>query len=131
MKTGIELITEERKEQLEKHGWTLAHDREHKFGELAKTAAALAIQHTDAEIFESGEILEDYWDLVKTLKNKPIKALIVAGSLIAAEIDRLNFIEMEENQKKYRTCGGCGATHPVERCIGCTHNFEKDSTNTI
>jgi hypothetical protein len=24
---------------------------------------------------------------------------------------------------KYTPCGGCGATYPIERCIGCFHPF--------
>jgi|ERR1044072_4483433 hypothetical protein len=27
--------------------------------------------------------------------------------------------------KKYTPCGGCGATDPIDRCIGCFHPFEK------
>jgi hypothetical protein len=29
---------------------------------------------------------------------------------------------MEQN--KYIPCGGCGATNPIDRCIGCFHPFE-------
>lgn len=27
-------------------------------------------------------------------------------------------------EKKYTPCGGCGAEHPDERCLGCFHPFE-------
>jgi hypothetical protein len=27
-------------------------------------------------------------------------------------------------EKKYTPCGGCGATDPIQRCIGCFHPFE-------
>ena len=35
MKTGIELITEERQRQIEVEGWTPEHDAKHAFGEAA------------------------------------------------------------------------------------------------
>lgn len=30
----------------------------------------------------------------------------------------------------YTICGGCGATHPNERCIGCLHYFGSGSWDT-
>lgn len=30
----------------------------------------------------------------------------------------------------YTMCGGCGATHPDQRCIGCLHNFGGGSWDT-
>ncbi|WP_373400076.1 hypothetical protein V8V91_10940 [Algoriphagus halophilus] len=43
MKTGIELIAEERQRQIEKEGWTSEHDAKHKNGELAHAAATYAM----------------------------------------------------------------------------------------
>ena len=37
-KSGIELITEERKEQIEKHGWDLSDDKSYSEEELLKAA---------------------------------------------------------------------------------------------
>lgn len=92
MKTGIELIAEERKRQIEKEGWTAKHDAEHKCGQLARAAAAYAIaelyRQTIAEEpnhlwpFES-----EWW---KPTPNDRIRELQKAGALIAAEIDRIN-----------------------------------------
>jgi hypothetical protein len=42
MKTGIELIAEERKRQIEVEGWTAEHDDEHTDGELALAAVCYA-----------------------------------------------------------------------------------------
>ncbi len=42
MKTGIELITAERKRQIEKEGWTPEHDAEHTDGSLALAAVCYA-----------------------------------------------------------------------------------------
>lgn len=38
MKTGLELIKEERQRQIEKEGWTAEHDSHHTNGELAAAA---------------------------------------------------------------------------------------------
>ena len=27
-------------------------------------------------------------------------------------------------EQEYAPCGGCGATHPKQRCLGCMHQFE-------
>ena len=48
--TGIELIAQERAEQIEKHGYSIGHDELHKSGALAKVAATLAVYHTDATV---------------------------------------------------------------------------------
>lgn len=34
------------------------------------------------------------------------------------------------SDQQYETCGGCGATHPDQRCIGCLHYFGGDSWGT-
>lgn len=31
----------------------------------------------------------------------------------------------KQRRKKYEICGGCGADHPDQRCIGCFHPFEE------
>lgn len=92
MKTGIELIAQERQEQIEKHGWTLEHDGSHQFGEMAIVAATLATHHTDATVLDGDGDFgagDDLWGLEMKLKDDTIHCLKVAGALIAAEIDRL------------------------------------------
>lgn len=92
MKSGIELIAEERQEQLEKHGWNLMHDVLHTDGALAKVAATLAANGTDLRTICAGSAYgtnDNPWGLVDKLQNDRIHQLRVAGALIAAEIDRL------------------------------------------
>lgn len=101
MKTGIELIAEERQEQIEKHGWTLEHDKEHELGILVKVAAVLAVSHTDAYVEdEAGECssYDNIWGLEHKHKNDTIYRLKVAGALIAAEIDRLNALKVNNDE---------------------------------
>lgn len=88
MKTGIELIAEERREQIEKHGYDVRHDLDHESdGELIMAA--------QASILGNGAAFPAGWELsvVQKICDKPVKErLIIAGALIAAEIDRLQRI---------------------------------------
>ncbi len=92
MKTGIELIAEERREQIEKHGRTIESDvRFNSHGELADAAVATLD-------YDSGysSIFPLKWDekIVDHIKNKSFfDRLIIAGALIAAELDRLQEVE--------------------------------------
>lgn len=103
MKTGVELITEERKRQLEEEGWTPIHDDQHTDGELAQAAsvyADMANYHGEFDLMDlSGKakvlIPRDFkwpWNKkwLKLTPNDRVRELTKAGALIAAEIDRLN-----------------------------------------
>ena len=85
---GQILISIERHEQIEKHGRTPAHDDKWFNRELAMQAAGLAMM-------EDGylSVIRDDWGLQEKHKNDRIKQLVIAGALIAAEIDRLQRIE--------------------------------------
>ena len=87
-KTGIELIAIERQEQIKKHGYTAEHDENY---------------YNDGQILEVVETLisgvggvPDNWNVKQFdyMKSKPKKErLIIAGALLAAEIDRLQALE--------------------------------------
>lgn len=97
METGIELIAAERKRQIEKEGWTPEHDEGHQYGDLAVHAAALAVMTTDALVVDPlgrgsllvGEQDCDKWGLQQKHAGNEIRQLVIAGALIAAEIDRV------------------------------------------
>jgi len=96
LKTGVELIAEERKRQIEQEGWTSEHDSEHKDGELANAGAYYAmtddmISNIDSEWGNDMHLHIWPFDLkwLKRTPNDRIKELQKAGALIAAEIDRL------------------------------------------
>jgi len=87
MKTGIELIAQERAEQIEKHGWNLKHDANHNCNELIY-AAAYALEPNK---FNGSRF--DWMEFQSKIDAKTdIERLKIAGALIAAEIDRLNAI---------------------------------------
>ena len=97
MKTGIELIIEERQRQISQEGWTPEHDDEHEYEELATAAACYAcpdrIRGVEPWALRS-HIMRLLWpfDLswFKPTPDDRVRELAKAGALIAAEIDRLN-----------------------------------------
>lgn len=93
--TGIELIAKERQEQIEKHGRTVLYDVfNNRDGDLATGARAL-IETFDFPFLDGFPVR---WDIksCEKMANKSYKErLIIAGALIAAEIDRMLHIEKE------------------------------------
>ena len=87
MKTGVELIAEERKRQIEVEKWDEEHDDKHSKGEIANAARCYAIPGVKSW-WTTG--LDWPWN-VSWWKpsDDPIRNLTKAGALIAAEIDRL------------------------------------------
>ena len=90
--TGIELIAKERKEQIEKHGFCETHDMEHDSGQLLK--AAMFAMTEDEQYSQDG--FEKFEETIEGYRHSGcLHNLIVAGALIAAEIDRLNALANE------------------------------------
>ena len=102
MKTGIELIAAERERQITAEGWSAAHDDEHPLGELSQAAACYAdiagsIMHGAKVADIKGYYCDctgpnpqwPFEDAAWKPSQDPVKNLVKAGALIAAEIDRL------------------------------------------
>lgn len=87
IKTGLELIAEERKKQVEKHGYAPEHDDQHTERQLIDAAFSY-ITVTEDEEFDVTTQSFWPWENGKPAKSE-IDALAKAGALIAAEIDRL------------------------------------------
>jgi hypothetical protein len=90
--TGAELIAEERDRHHSKCGWTDDHDDLHVCCELPEVAAILAANDTTLEVVDASDgrtIVDDRWHLLSKHENSRIRQLVIAGALIAAEIDRL------------------------------------------
>lgn len=96
--TGIELIAKEREEQINKHGRTLEGDLLWKQHELTYVAGFL-VHYKTAEVPNVEQYCPPTFDkeIFKKMVNKPYKErLIIAGALIAAELDVLNKVYSNE-----------------------------------
>jgi hypothetical protein len=120
MKTGTELIAEERQRQIDQEGYTPEHDDEHDDGEIAIAGACYALagaQMGSIMITRHEEVLDERsvdefvmeviwpWDRAswKPSEEDPIRDLVKAGALIAAEIDRLQRAERRFQEEGWRS----------------------------
>ena len=92
---GIDLIKQERLRQIYEEGWTTEHDDEHTNNELALAAVCYALPTN---------YLSSHWPSTWDKKwYKPttrIKDLTKAASLLVAEIERLQRIEIKKAKEK-------------------------------
>ena len=101
---GIQLIEKERSRQMTQEGWTPEHDDQHTGGELAQAAATYAIWTEDVEELAQRRLAKTIWpwqdwsqDGMDWFKpSDPIRNLVKAGALIAAEIDRLQRLQSSQ-----------------------------------
>lgn len=120
MKTGAELIADERIRHQAVEGWTPEHDDAHDIGELCSAANAYLFagdcianaarfnpkykctaKSITEEILNNDKLVSWPWD-EEWLKvsDDPVRNLVKAGALIAAEIDRLQrAAQRKENMK--------------------------------
>lgn len=99
MKTGIELIADERQRQITKEGWTLEHDKEHDEGALREGALCYLARELEENAIWNPipermlrETADLFWPWRGEFEIKPTtleRNLVKAGALIAAELDRL------------------------------------------
>lgn len=107
--TGIERIAAERQRQISVEGWTPEHDAQHTDGSLAQAAACYTII---AKMIMSQRVTEivsivlsqppRQWPWISTWWKPsvdPIRNLEKAGALIAAEIDRLQYVKAKEKNQ--------------------------------
>ena len=110
---GIRLITDERNRQISVEGWDGENDDQHKEGQLAYAGAAYALLHALRTTYPP-----EGWEKLNVEKqatqewpweheswkpsDDPIRNLVKAGALIAAEIDRLN--RLSRNSENVEPC---------------------------
>lgn len=137
--TGIEMIAAERTRQVEEEGWSPEHDRTcHPHGEIAVAAAELAADGTDSWVTDGSQVagpVDMCGSLAKFGRDGSapdrVRALVIAGALIAAEIDRVK----PEEEAELRPCWFCGAEPYVHEPdfkgdryqIGCRCGADEDS----
>lgn len=83
MQTGLDLVAQERKEQIEKHGYTIVNDQQYQNNELVKAALFC----TAPQVFEWPQ----FWSTkfrYKIEHKSRIQQLVCAASFLIAEIDR-------------------------------------------
>lgn len=95
--TGVELIAAERERQVSELGWTAEYDdQEHHNGDLVRVAICHAA-HDVVTIFERvttsrATIYRSPWPMSwrdRTTEHSRIRRMVIAGALLAAEIDRI------------------------------------------
>lgn len=92
MKTGIELIAQERQEQIEKHGRTVERDVIENDNQQLSIGAEMLLAVEHEEGIDSNSY-PDGWNhdiCMKMIGKSYRERLIIAGALIAAELDRIN-----------------------------------------
>jgi len=90
MKTGGELIATERQEQILKHNRTVLKDTEvNDNGELIMAAKAMLNQKEDFITVGDFPASWDKYACEKMAAKRYKERLVIAGALIAAEIDRI------------------------------------------
>jgi hypothetical protein len=98
-KTGVQMIADERMRQITVEGWDLGHDLEHEPDAMAIAGACYAVNGAfggKIKVTRYSRIERDVdafpfrkeWD--KRAKHDRLRSLVIAGALIAAEIDRMN-----------------------------------------
>jgi len=93
MKSGVELITAERERQISEEGWTAEHDASHSDGELGMAAICYVLGRGNATI--EGTYVWPWENRWWKPSRDPVRNLVKAGALIAAEIDRLTLLRGE------------------------------------
>lgn len=93
---GAQLIADERKKQIEKYGFTAEHHVNHpeqyENNQLKKATVSILFPETiHAEIPENWD--KEWFTNLMNRSNK--ERLIIAGALIAAEIDRITELEKQ------------------------------------
>lgn len=88
METGIQLIARERQEQIEKHGFSIERDLSYKSQELKYAAMYLLCGMSSFFPRTWAAKFQFAFD-----RKTELEKLVVAGALIAAEIDRINGLE--------------------------------------
>ncbi|WP_078670596.1 hypothetical protein [Chitinophaga eiseniae] len=101
MKTGVEIIAEERKRQINIEGYHEHHDDRHEAGELADAAMCYCMSPIYRPAYNFPPMgwpwIGGENDGFKPSNNR-IHELAKAGALIAAEIDRLQRMADKEDQ---------------------------------
>lgn len=122
MKTGAKLIAEERARQISVEGWTPEHDDKHRRRQLAVAAESYLATHSSPDVCvpRCPQLAAPCWNWPWAKKwwkpsPDPVRNLVKAGALIAAEIDRLQRKKSRKMKTIMLMCPDCGRTKLVQR----------------
>jgi len=97
MKTGAELITEERNRQIKIEGYDKEHDKNHDVDTFVKAAISYSV--FDLKDLQTNHLYHSYkwwpWEEIYWKPKDRLRNLVRAGALIAAAIDKLQNDELE------------------------------------
>jgi len=117
--SAIELVHAERIGQIEREGYTPAHDDQYACEELAIAAACYAVHGTHTEVILSGSY-DDAWPwearFDKRKTHTRLRRLVIAAALLIAEIERVQRLptlkgpghSLVEPDPNCLNCGGVG-----------------------
>ncbi len=109
---GAHLIVKERERQISEEGWTAEHDDQHDHHQLLQAAIAYIMtcwNHPGTALhFQWWPWNKKFWK-----PSDPIRNLVKAGALIAAEIDRLQRINNAPFKRV--TCIDCGCSDFIQK----------------
>lgn len=150
---GVTLIAMERERQVSVEGWTSRHDDQHDTHELSRAAVCYIWAGRQASLSPDEQM--PMWEVVRLPRDlgssewrvpgwpwaaslwkasaDPIRNLVKAGALIAAEIDRLqrvNVSEADASPKEPREPIHDAEVCPGPACPGCAWRAERDSGKT-
>lgn len=94
MKTGIELIEEERRRQVEVEGWDTEHDDQYQRGVLGRAGTCYETANEETPIPPNWPWDAKYWKPKDKLSN-----LVRAGALYLAEVDKADRGECSDDNK--------------------------------
>ena len=123
LKSGADLIREERDRQIGEEGWSDRHDdTQHACGDLSSAAVCYALTEAQRElgvdlVFLQTTIRRALWPFGdEWWKPKDrIRDLVRAGALIAAEIDRLQ----RPSEQQMKICETLSISPATYGCINC------------
>ena len=134
MDTGAKLIAAERKRQIEEEGYTAEHDDEHRNCALALMAASYVLDvAAEYSTYYSKQWREDRFrkyaeelfpfdeSYHRPVGRDPVRHLVKAGALIAAEIDA--WLRSEPVWFKKHYCPHCKKTTRFMYCNNCGKYF--------
>lgn len=126
---GVALIAEERQRQVDVEGFTPEHDADHAEQDLVEAAVCYALAYRSDDPPFAGDPAGIRWPWDASWwkpSDDPVRNLVKAGALIAAEVDRLRSIEVDRIQAAVAGDLHEPAPGNQDRCGSCDRDWHTD-----